>query len=319
MDDFYAKLAVITGGGSGIGQQLACELVSLGCDVAICDINKAGLIETERLCKARALGRRKITSYVCDVTSESDIINFRDSLPKNHKTNHINLLFNSAGIAGGGSIIADSRTDWEKTFNVNWLGVYYAIRVFLPLLIRSPKGHIVNVSSVSGFWASRGPRIPLTAYSAAKFAVKGLSEALITDLKVHAPHVRVSVVMPGHVGTPFLINSNRILGNSDVKEMGSTELAVIRKKMSMQDVSIEKMSDSELRNFIHNIRVGYRDEAPLTANQAAKLVLDGVCLNKWRILLGDDAVCIDGLVRKFPELAYDEEFYETVVRESTSL
>ena len=130
-------------------------------------------------------------------------------------------------------------------------GVYYAIRVFLPLLIRSPKGHIVNVSSVSGFWASRGPRIPLTAYSAAKFAVKGLSEALITDLKVHAPHVRVSVVMPGHVGTPFLINSNRILGKSDVKEMGSTELAVIRKKMSMQDVSIEKMSDSELRNFIH--------------------------------------------------------------------
>jgi len=101
---------------------------------------------------------------------------------------------------------------WERVFAVDWWGVYYCARVFLPLLIASGDGVLVNTSSVNGLWASLGPGMPQTAYSTAKFAVRGFSEALIEDLRVHAPHVRVAVVMPGHVGTDIIVNSLRAQG-----------------------------------------------------------------------------------------------------------
>jgi NAD(P)-dependent dehydrogenase (short-subunit alcohol dehydrogenase family) len=110
------------------------------------------------------------------------------------------MLFNNAGIGGGGSFLVDDRAEWERTFGVCWFGVYYCSRAFMPLLVASDEGYIVNTSSVNGFWASLGPNIAHTAYSAAKFAVKGFSEALINDLRVNAPHVKVAVVMPGHIG-----------------------------------------------------------------------------------------------------------------------
>ena len=90
-----------------------------------------------------------------------------------------------------------------------WGGVYYGTRAFLDLLVAADEGHIVNTSSVNGFWASIGPDRPHTAYSAAKFAVKGFTEALLTDLRVNAPHVKASVVMPGHIGTSIVQNSMR--------------------------------------------------------------------------------------------------------------
>src|SRR5262249_5650141 len=94
------------------------------------------------------------------------------------------LLFNNAGISGGGSMITNSRDEWERTFNICWGGVYNCARAFLPMLQNAEEGHIVNTSSINGFWASVGPRVPHTAYSAAKFAVKGFTEALITDLRI---------------------------------------------------------------------------------------------------------------------------------------
>ena len=124
-----------------------------------------------------------------------------------HHTDHVNLLFNNAGVGGGASFVLDDRDEWEKTFAVCWGGVYWGTRTFLPLLLASTEGHIVNTSSVNGFWASLGPGIAHTAYSAAKFAVKGFTEALVTDFRVNAPHLSASVVMPGHVGTSIVINS----------------------------------------------------------------------------------------------------------------
>ena len=97
-------------------------------------------------------------------------------------------------------------------FNVCWGGVYHGVRTFLPLLVRSTEARIVNTSSVNGFWATIGPETSHTAYSAAKFAVKGFSEALITDLRLTAPNVGVSVVMPGHIGTSIVFNSGSYLG-----------------------------------------------------------------------------------------------------------
>ena len=107
------------------------------------------------------------------MSNEAQVKRFRDEVAESHGTDKIHLLFNNAGIGGGGSMFAHSREEWEKTFNVCWGGVYNCTRAFLLMMQKAEEGHIVNTSSVNGFWASVGPRIPHTAYSAAKFAVKG--------------------------------------------------------------------------------------------------------------------------------------------------
>ena len=107
-------------------------------------------------------------------------------------------------------MFVNSRDEWERTFNICWGGVYLCTRAFLPMLQKADKGHIVNTSSVNGFWAQIGVNIPQTAYSAAKFAVKGFSEALQTDLRLNAPHIKCSVVMPGHIGTGIAANTGKV-------------------------------------------------------------------------------------------------------------
>ena len=138
----------------------------------------------------------KISMHVCDVSIEDQVNQFKDDVLVQHDTDKINLLFNNAGIGGGGSFVEGSREEWEKCFAVCWYGVYYCTRAFMDYIVSSEEGHIINTSSINGFWASLGGT-PHTSYSAAKFAVKGFSEALIDDLRVNAPHVNVSVVMPG--------------------------------------------------------------------------------------------------------------------------
>ena len=152
----------------------------------------------------------RVTNHIADVSDAAQVKRFRDEVADRHDTDKIHLLFNNVGIGGGGSVIAHAREEWERTFNVCWGGVYHCTRAFLPMMQKADTGHIVNTSSVNGFWASIGPRVPHTAYSAAKFAVKGFTEALITDLRINAPHIKCSVVMPGHVGTSIVSNSRKI-------------------------------------------------------------------------------------------------------------
>ena len=201
MKDFSGKIAVVTGGGSGIGRALVRQLSAEGCSVAMCDISADDMAETESLAMTDAPQGVQIISFVADVADEPRVQAFRDHVLEVTAQDHIHLLFNNAGISGGGSFVNANREQWERTFGVCWYGVYNNARAFLPLLIKANEGHIVNVSSVNGFWASLGPDTPHTAYSAAKFAVKGFTEALITDLALNAPHVKASVVMPGHIGT----------------------------------------------------------------------------------------------------------------------
>ena len=130
-------------------------------------------------------------------------------------TDKIHLLFNNAGIGGGGSLFTNTREQWERTFNICWGGVYLGVRTFLPLLLKADEGHIVNTSSVNGFWASVGMGVSHTAYSAAKFAVKGFTEALINDLRLNAPHIKCSVVMPGHIGTSIVSNSRKVQSGTE--------------------------------------------------------------------------------------------------------
>jgi len=216
MKDFAGKFAVITGGGTGMGRELARQLVAEGCNVAMCDVSTEAMAETKRLCEVEQLPQGlRITTHVADVSIEDQLQRFRDELAEQQATDRIHLLINNAGIGGGGSLFTNTRAQWEKTFNICWGGVYLGVRTFLPMLMKADEGHIVNTSSINGFWASVGPGVAHTAYSAAKLEVKGFTEALMNDLRLNAPHIKCSVVMPGHIGTSIVANSRRIQGGAD--------------------------------------------------------------------------------------------------------
>jgi NAD(P)-dependent dehydrogenase (short-subunit alcohol dehydrogenase family) len=200
-------------------------------------------------------------------------------------------------VGGGNSFLTGSREAWDKTFAVDWGGVYNGMRAFVDMVVASEDAYVVNTSSVNGFWASLGPGIPHTAYSAAKFAVKGFTEALIEDFRINAPHVKVAVVMPGHIGTDIVLNSREILG---------VDLAEARKQMERRGLPIDGLSDDDIQNMMRMFGEMFRESAPLTAEQAATVILDGVRAGKWRILIGDDAVALDEAVRADPEGAYGE-------------
>jgi len=291
-----------------MGRELAKQLIAEGCDVAICDVIDENMAETVKLCEAEAPQGIRITAHRCDVSNEEDVQRFRDEVIEEHKRDHVNLLFNNAGIGGVVSFINDPREDWERTFNICWYGVYYCTRAFMPLMVASDEAHLINTSSINGFWASLGPGSTHTAYSAAKFAVKGFSEALISDLKLNAPHVNVSVVMPGHIGTSIAINTGRVMDRPAALDMSADQVAAIRKRMADQGIDVASATDDQIRQYIKERGESFRDNAPTTAAEAAAEMLKGVREKRWRILLGDDARILDEMVRDNPEAAYDDQF-----------
>jgi NAD(P)-dependent dehydrogenase (short-subunit alcohol dehydrogenase family) len=314
MKDFAGKIAVITGGGTGMGRELARQLVAEGCNVAMCDVSAEAMAETKRLCETEKLPQGlRVTTHIADVSIEDQLKRFRDELVEQQKTDRIHLLFNNAGIGGGGSLFTNTREQWERTFNICWGGVYLGVRTFLPLLLNADEGHIVNTSSVNGFWASVGMGVSHTAYSAAKFAVKGFTEALINDLRLNAPHIKCSVVMPGHIGTSIVANSRIVQNGTNV--LSPNELIAARQRLQGINIDTSKMTDADIQKFADDRARTFREEAPTSAAQAAKIILDGVKAGKWRILVGDDAHRLDERVRQTPERAYEAEFYQSFVKE----
>ena len=313
MKDFRDKLAVITGGGTGMGRELARQLSAEGCHVAMCDVLSENMAETKRLCTGGAPAGVRVTTHPCDVSKETEMIAFRDAVMAQHQTDHIHLLFNNAGIGGGGSMLTDDRTDWDRTFGVCWFGVYYGTRVFLPMLVASIEGYIVNTSSVNGFWACLGPDTAHTAYSAAKFAVKGFTEALVVDLRLNAPHVKAAVVMPGHIGTSIVINTGKVLGKGDALDMPAAEVARVREQLAKRGFPAAEMTDDHVRAIMQQIGIGFRDFAPMTAAEAAAVILDGIRNDEWRILVGEDATVLDRMVRESPQDAYEPSFMQALV------
>ena len=316
MKEFSGRIAVVTGGGSGMGRELVRQLVAEGCNVATCDVSAAGMQETLRVCEAAGLPQGlRLTTHIADVADGAQVDRFRDEVADRHATDKIHLLFNNAGIGGGGSMIANSRAEWERTFNICWGGVYLCTRAFLPMLQRAEAGHIINTSSVNGFWASIGPRIPHTAYAAAKFAVKGFSEALITDLRLNAPHIKCSVVMPGHIGTSIPLNSRKIQSGAESDAMDGAQLAWARARLASTGRDTSGVSDEELRAMVAAREQRFVEDAPTSAAEAATIILDGVKADRWRILVGKDAEAIDERVRRSPEQAYEVDFFESFARE----
>jgi NAD(P)-dependent dehydrogenase (short-subunit alcohol dehydrogenase family) len=308
MKNFRGRIAVVTGGGTGMGRELTRQLVAEGCHVAICDVSAENMAETKQLAEGEAGGGARITTHVCDVSDEPQVLAFRDAVVAAHGTAHVNLLFNNAGIGGGGSFVNGDRAEWERTFAVCWYGVYYCTRAFMPLLVASDEGCIVNTSSVNGFWASLGPGVAHTAYSSAKFAVKGFTEALVTDLRLNAPHVKAVLVMPGHVGTSILFNSAKVLGKPDALAASAEDVAIVRTMLIRRGLPADAITDDQIRQLMHQMAIAFRDAAPTTAAQAATTILDGVRNETWRVLVGNDAQALDRLVRETPELAYEPSF-----------
>ena len=283
-DGFAGRIAVVTGGGTGMGRELVLQLTADGCDVATCDVIGENLRQTVALCAENGHSGH-VLEVVADVADEGQVLAFRDAVASWRP--HVHLLFNNAGIAGGGSVVNGDRGQWDKTFAVCWNGVYFNTRAFMPLLMEAQVGHIVNTSSVNGFWASIGPDTPHSAYSAAKFAVKGFTEALITDFRLNAPHLRASVVMPGHIGTSIAINSIKL---------HSTESDLV-------DPTMQAMGEA------------FRDNAPMSAAEAAAVILDAVRMDRWRVLVGADAELLDARVRALPAQAYEPEFFALTIPE----
>jgi NAD(P)-dependent dehydrogenase (short-subunit alcohol dehydrogenase family) len=310
VDSFDGKLAVVTGGGSGMGRELVRQLAAQGCSVATCDRNADAVAATAAMAQDGAPADVRVTGHMCDVSDEAWVLRFRDELLQEHDSDHVDLVFNNAGTGGGESFVKSEREVWEQVFATDWWGVYYCARAFLPLLIASGDGVLVNTSSVNGLWASLGPGVPNSAYSTAKFAVRGFSEALVEDLRVNAPQVRVAVVLPGHVGTDIIANSLRARGLPEPEQMSDAQVEEliprdVQAKLIGAGLLAEDASAGDLRQMLAQANADFRDKAPLSAAEAATIILDGVRSGAWRILVGEDAKMIDAAVRAKPEAAYD--------------
>jgi NAD(P)-dependent dehydrogenase (short-subunit alcohol dehydrogenase family) len=293
-----------------MGRELTRQLAAQGCSVAACDLNPDTMAETVALAQAEAAPGVRVTGHTCDVAEEPQVLRFRDKLLAEHASDHIDLVFSNAGAGGGESFVGSRREVWERIFAIDWWGVYYCARAFLPLLIASGNGVLVNTSSVNGFWASLGPGVPQSAYSTAKFAVRGFTEALIEDLRSNAPEVRVALVLPGHVGTNIVRNSLIARGWPAPERMSDAQAEEIfppgvRDALTQAGVLPEKPAGENLRQFLVQASADFRDKAPVSAAQAATIILDGVRAGTWRILIGEDAKMIDAAVRAKPEAAYD--------------
>jgi short-subunit dehydrogenase len=145
--------------------------------------------------------------------------------------------------------------------------------------------------------------------------VKGFSEALQTDLRINAPHIKCSVVMPGHIGTSIVKNSRKVQSGNESDTMNAKEIAQMRARVASMGIDVAKLSDGDIARLAEERARRFVEEAPTSAAQAAKIILDGVKADRWRILVGADAERIDQRVREAPERAYDLDFFESFAKE----
>jgi NADP-dependent 3-hydroxy acid dehydrogenase YdfG len=254
MEGFAGKVAVVTGAGSGIGQALAIELARSGAKVAISDINTEGLAATEE--RLKAIGA-PVKADRLDVTEREAFQVYADAVVEHF--GKVNQIYNNAGIAFAGDVEATAFKDIEKVMDVDFWGVVNGTKVFLPHLIASGDGHIINVSSVFGLFSVPGQ----AAYNAAKFAVRGFTEALRQEMILAGHPVKVTTVHPGGIKTNIVRNMTAV--------------------DSIDKGDLAKNFDKKL--------------AKTAPQRAARIILDGVRKNRARVLVGSDAKVLDVIVR----------------------
>lgn len=254
MQGFAGKVAVVTGAGSGIGQALAIELGRSGASVAISDVDTDGLAVTEQ--RLTAIGA-PVRSDRLDVTERERFLAYADEV-KDH-FGKVNQIYNNAGIAYSGDIEISPFKDIERVMDVDYWGVVNGTKAFLPHLIASGDGHVVNISSVFGLFAVPGQ----AAYNSAKFAVRGFTEALRQEMILARHPVKVTTVHPGGIKTAIARNSTAAEG--------------------LDAASMAEWFDTKM--------------ARTSPEKAAQIILAGVAKNKAKVLVGTDAVILDAIVR----------------------
>lgn len=254
MTRIAGKVAVVTGAGSGIGRALAVELGLRGARVAISDVDTVALAETEQLVSATGA---EVRSDPLDVSQRELVLTYADQVAEHFGV--VNLVFNNAGIAFSGDIEQMSFKQMDRVLDVDYWGVVSGTKAFLPHLIASGEGHVVNISSIFGLFS-----VPTQgAYNSAKFAVRGFTEALRMEMKLRKRPVQVTCVHPGGIKTNIANNAGGVDG------LDPSRLAA---------------------DF--NAKL-----ARTTPEKAAKVILRGVEKNKARVLIGADAIALDAMVR----------------------
>ncbi|CAM5726867.1 SDR family NAD(P)-dependent oxidoreductase [Mycolicibacterium aubagnense] len=264
MEGFAGKVCVITGAGSGIGQALAIELARSGASLAISDIDAEGLAKTEE--QVKAIGA-PVKADRLNVAEREAFTVYAGEVVKHF--GKVNQIYNNAGIAFTGDVEVSQFKDIERVMDVDFWGVVNGTKVFLPHLIASGDGHVVNVSSIFGLFAVPSQ----SAYNAAKFAVRGFTEALRQEMKLAGHPVKVTTVHPGGIKTNIVRNSTAA---ADIDSAGLNTLF---------------------------------DRCALTTpEQAAKIILEAVRKGHARVLVGPDAKIIDVIIRITGSGAYQGLF-----------
>ncbi len=263
MKTFRGRVAAVTGAGSGIGRALARELAARGAHLALSDINEATLAETVMLCEA-AGAAAKITSQRVDVADRGAVFAWADQVVADH--GRVNLIFNNAGVALAASIEAMSYEDFEWLMSINFWGVVHGTKAFLPHLKAAGEGHVINMSSVFGLISVPGQ----AAYNAAKFGVRGFTDALRMELEMSPCGVSCTTVHPGGVKTNIARNAR------------------VDPSMALGDPGAAADEFDKM--------------ARTTPESAARQILLGVTRDRRRVLVGPDAAVID-LVSRLPAAA----------------
>ncbi|BBZ77163.1 acetoin dehydrogenase [Mycolicibacterium anyangense] len=254
MQGFAGKVAVVTGAGSGIGQALAIELGRSGASVAISDVDTEGLAVTEERLKAIGVN---VKADRLNVTEREAFSAYADEVKAHF--GKVNQIYNNAGIAFSGDVEVSQFKDIERVMDVDFWGVVNGTKVFLPYLIESGDGHVVNISSLFGIFSVPGQ----AAYNSAKFAVRGFTEALRQEMILANHPVQVTTVHPGGIKTA-------IARNSTVAE-------------GLDQAAMAQAFDKKL--------------ARTTPERAAQIILEAVRKKKARVLVGADAKILDVIVR----------------------
>ncbi|MBZ5713930.1 SDR family NAD(P)-dependent oxidoreductase [Nannocystis pusilla] len=264
MSTFTGKVAAVTGAGSGIGRALALALARRGARLALSDVDEAAVAETARVARLLAA---EVDAARLDVSDGDAVKAYATAVAARFGVVH--QIYNNAGIAFSRSVIESTYEDYERVLAVNLRGVIHGTLAFLPHLIASGDGHVVNISSLNGFMAQG----QMSHYCTAKFAVRGFTESLRIEMLAAGLPVRVTVVHPGGVKTNI------------------ASAALARARASGLPVTAE----DEARERMYNEKL-----LKLSPDLAAETILAGVARDQARVLVGNDARAVDLLVRAFP-------------------
>jgi NAD(P)-dependent dehydrogenase (short-subunit alcohol dehydrogenase family) len=265
MGSFDGKVAVVTGAGSGIGRELAISLARRGAHLAISDVNEEGLNGTAQ--RVGAIGEKPHLE-VLDVSDRSAVQRYRSSVVAHHGTVH--QIYNNAGVAGGAAAVVECDYEaYERVIAINLWGVINGTKEFLPHLIESGDGHVINISSLNGLMAQAS----MSPYCTTKFAVRGFTECVRAEMLAAGHPVQVTLVHPGGIKTNIATAAL-----TEAESAGREITDAQRKRAHAYNDKLLKMS----------------------APRAAHIILAGVEANRSRVLVGKDAKGVDLLVRLTP-------------------